>query len=262
MFDSNKFISYPGFNAPLPHGYIDVSNKYWILHCVYLPNMEIFLISQDSNYYGVPPMQYQHSKEGLMHFLAENLAKSYKRKKLKLLSTDKLSSNAANVPEDMDVASDSESHSPKSNSNTEENSDQAKNGDKNTQADLSHDDVSLNDLEKQKQELLEALDEPNSKTEVDEYEVLDAATATPTPSKQTIGLSKVSLTGTPLLKSVSPYGKLPVGNKWSAGVSDVIDFENLPDSTGTYKKLSGVIDKVRNIVKEINERNDAEDEDL
>lgn len=208
-------------------------------------------------------MQYQHSKEGLMNFLAENLAKSYKRKKLKLLSTEKPSSNASNDPEDMDVASESESHSPKpspheqANSNQEESSNQAKNGDKNTHAGLSHDDVSLTDLEKQKQELLEALDEPSFRNEVDECNIPGGATSTPT-----IGLSKVALTGTPLLKSVSPYGKLPVGNKWSAGVSDVIDFENLPDATGTYKKLSGVIDKVRNIVKEINERNDAEDEDL
>lgn len=67
--------------------------------------------------------------------------------------------------------------------------------------------------------------------------------------------------GTPLLKSSSPYTALPDGQKWAAGVCDVIDFENLPDATGTYEKLSGLIKKVRTVVNEINAANDAEDDD-
>lgn len=74
-----------------------------------------------------------------------------------------------------------------------------------------------------------------------------------------VGVAKEIVGGTPLLKSASPYAKIPDGNNWSVGVTDVIDFENLPDATGTYNKLSGIIRRVRTVVKQINEENDAED---
>lgn len=72
------------------------------------------------------------------------------------------------------------------------------------------------------------------------------------------GLSKSALSGTPLIKHVSPFSRLPCGEKWSVGVTDVIDFENLPDTTGTYQKLSDVLRRVRTFVKESNEENDNE----
>lgn len=73
---------------------------------------------------------------------------------------------------------------------------------------------------------------------------------------QASGRSKGTMSGTPLLKQVSPYSRLPVGEKWSIGVTDVIDFENLPDSTGTYQKLTDVIRKVRTFVKQSNDESD------
>lgn len=54
--------------------------------------------------------------------------------------------------------------------------------------------------------------------------------------------------GTPILK-FSPYEKLPPGSNFQVGVSDVIAFENLPDSTGTYEKMEKIIKKVRTEVK-------------
>lgn len=77
-----------------------------------------------------------------------------------------------------------------------------------------------------------------------------------TPSPSVTGRSRESVVGTPLIKQVSPYTKLPIGDKWSIGVTDVIDFENLPDSTGTYQKLTGVIKKVRTVIKQINDDSD------
>lgn len=74
------------------------------------------------------------------------------------------------------------------------------------------------------------------------------------PNTPTItGRSRESVFGTPLIKQVSPFSKLPVGDKWAVGVTDVIDFENLPEATGTYQKLNGVIQKIRTKIKEINE---------
>lgn len=74
-----------------------------------------------------------------------------------------------------------------------------------------------------------------------------------TPSPSMAGQSRMAMFGTPLIKQVSPFSKLPTGEKWSVGVTDVIDFENLPDATGTYSKLTGVLDKVRSVIKRIND---------
>ncbi|XP_063238930.1 zinc finger CCHC domain-containing protein 8 homolog isoform X2 [Bacillus rossius redtenbacheri] len=54
--------------------------------------------------------------------------------------------------------------------------------------------------------------------------------------------------GTPVLQSSSPFKRLPEPVKFSKDVSDVINFENLPESTGAYGKISGVIEKVRKVM--------------
>lgn len=51
--------------------------------------------------------------------------------------------------------------------------------------------------------------------------------------------------GCPVLPSFSPFNNLPSGNNFQVGVSDVIAFENLAESTGKYEKLKVLIKKVR-----------------
>lgn len=80
-----------------------------------------------------------------------------------------------------------------------------------------------------------------------------------TPSPSITGQSRVAMFGTPLIKQVSPFSKLPTGEKWSVGVTDVIDFENLPNATGAFTKLTGVIEKVRTVIKRINDDNEDDD---
>lgn len=150
---------------------------------------------------------------------------------------------------------------------------------------------SLKDLQRQKRNLLKALAESGDITADDSLiqEILDLektvesftedgepsasvsspliqtpklnnSTKVPRAEEGTpVGVAKEIVGGTPLLKSASPYAKIPDGNNWSVGVTDVIDFENLPDAIGTYDKLSGIIRRVRTVVKQINEENDAED---
>lgn len=68
--------------------------------------------------------------------------------------------------------------------------------------------------------------------------------------------SKKLVFGTPLIESASPFTILPSGSCWSAGVSDIMDFENLPESIGKYKQMKGVINKVRDAVKQLNDEYD------
>jgi len=141
----------------------------------------------------------------------------------------------------------------------------------------------LADLNQRKKELLSTLcdssvflDTTDVNSSVDEslvYEILDLNRSnTPTTHNNSSNCSNLSVSnceqqiktifkeqtpkstvfGTPILKQISPYTKLPSGDKFSVGVSDVINFENLPDSTGKYKQMKTVISKVRTMVQQIN----------
>lgn len=55
---------------------------------------------------------------------------------------------------------------------------------------------------------------------------------------------KASFEGTPVLK-FSVFDKLPEGSNFKVGVSDVINFENLPDSTGKYEQMKDLLKNVR-----------------
>lgn len=247
-------------------------------------------------------MLFEHSKEGLIQSLQNNLTKTYKRKRLKL-DVAKASTTENIKDDDMDIGvSDGENvDSPvlfpqprpivdESNSNTVP------------------DEATLLELERRQEELRRALedassdsnslpsdpngpqqnvdtvmtqpkpienntietdspesptaDEPltdmsiiNTTTEIIDTEtrVTNLEMVLNTPTTSTAGQSRESVFGTPLIKQLSPFTQLPDGEKWSVGVSDVIDFENLPEATGTYQRLTGLIQKVRTVVKRIND---------
>ncbi|KAG5322171.1 ZCHC8 protein, partial [Acromyrmex heyeri] len=60
--------------------------------------------------------------------------------------------------------------------------------------------------------------------------------------------------GTPILSSTSPYNKLPSSEKFSKDISDVINFENLPDSMGKFEQMSGVLQKVRSTMARLHQQ--------
>lgn len=81
-----------------------------------------------------------------------------------------------------------------------------------------------------------------------------------------MGLKTMSL-GTPILTAFSPFNTLPCGDAFSRGVSDVINFENLPNSTGKYERMKSLLSKVRTVIHAHNgeldeeEQEDGEDQD-
>lgn len=62
---------------------------------------------------------------------------------------------------------------------------------------------------------------------------------------------KTSDFGTPILKSQSPYSRLPHMDNFTKDVSPVINFENLPNATGKYEQMTEVLAKVRNKMKHL-----------
>lgn len=98
---------------------------------------------------------------------------------------------------------------------------------------------SLTELESQKEQLLaELTDKPAEEPQ--------------TPVKPAV--VKTSSFGTPILKTTTLYANLPESDNFSQNISPVINFENLPNSTGKYEQLSGVLQKVRDTMKELQNR--------
>lgn len=67
----------------------------------------------------------------------------------------------------------------------------------------------------------------------------------------TMGLVRDTKYGTPVINTASPYLKLPTDDKFAKDICDVINFENLPNSTGKYKQISTLLKKVKGEVDRI-----------
>jgi len=78
-----------------------------------------------------------------------------------------------------------------------------------------------------------------------------------TPIKQQVGSGNVSTTdtGTPIVELHSPFEILPKYANFGKDMTEHIVFENLPDYTGTWDKMSGLIQRIRN-------RKETEEDDL
>lgn len=241
-------------------------------------------------------MQYAHSIKGLSCILQDNLAKSYKRKRLKSNPAQNASENELRN-DDMDLASDedpsaSEPIGPLCEQPMGDNpaNDDTSNGSTDDSASKSNDGFSkssLNDLKRKKEELLKALADntfdqdsnpatdnchtharhiehnDNNATqqnnELNDTIPNDRTIVASTPTTPVAnGRSKTTVHGTPLIQQVSPFASLPSSDKWSVGVSDVIDFENLADAVGTYDKMSQIIHKVRVSARTSNQDSEPE----
>lgn len=73
------------------------------------------------------------------------------------------------------------------------------------------------------------------------------------PSTTKTGQIKNTHYGTPVINVASPYHKLPSDVNFAKDICDVINFENLPNSVGKYKKICTLLKKVKSEVDRIQE---------
>lgn len=94
-------------------------------------------------------------------------------------------------------------------------------------------------------------------TSVSNETTMSQCSSTPIQSSKFLNTNQNSVKsvhlGTPILPSTSPYNKLPSSEKFSKDICDVINFENLPDSTGKYEQMSGVLQKVRSTMAKLHQ---------
>lgn len=242
-YDISKLIDYPGYNVPSTHDLLDESRKH---QC--------------------PGMQWKHSKEAMIQNIGSSAAKGYRKKKA--------GTNATVVPGDLQTNDDMEVVEIDdevmivldSTADPEylEDSSQNTNADDQSQAEsgaCSQDSSraqspDLACLEAQKQKLLIELESSGSSSLSATPSRTPATPVTSTP-ETTLGRSKSLAMGTPIIKSASPFGNLPSAEMFSKGISDHLNFENLPDATGKYEKMKTIINKVRQVVEQVQEGDDS-----
>lgn len=214
---------------------------------------------QDRNYDRSDILPHQ-SKDAFIQSLQGNLVQGYKRRKLKQLSadTDEPPEKDINL-EPTDMITENESEEPitaqfnspvreKMEAEIIEIQDSPVCARSDSIANTNEDLVLLSDSED-----LSIMDQQPStpKPDITSEENTTSSSIPSTP----ISFKQINTTdlGTPVIKAFSPYSTLPSGIEFSKGVSDVIHFENLPDSTGNYeKKIKSLISKVRSHITKMN----------
>ncbi|KAH8252926.1 hypothetical protein KR032_002737 [Drosophila birchii] len=243
-YDINKIVEFPGFN-------VEPSGKFF----------------DDFQHHNVPPFQPDNSKANFIKSLGENVISGYKRKKLVDLPAphDEAPAQQTSLGDcDMEIVDDAEDPPlpaslppppPPPPESTEE---------KEAERQMRSPSPTLDDLREQQEKLLLQLEgnrsqnttandsiSLNSLDDTAELEAKDipqtqSAPATPsgTRGSSLVKKFKASFEGTPVLK-FSVFDKLPEGSNFKVGVSDVINFENLPDSTGKYEQMKDLLKNVR-----------------
>ncbi|XP_057670613.1 zinc finger CCHC domain-containing protein 8 homolog [Diorhabda carinulata] len=231
--DPNKIIEYPGFNAPM--------DKY----------------SRDEyRLYRVPSYSSQYSKESMIEYFEKEYSKQQDDFQTLDMDLDVIDDNdykekPCSIPTCLPRDLEKDVQSP-----------------------------SMLDLETQKQSLLAALDDssgsllksedcsekeppqpgleeenlkhdPEQNTVVEQSKTECSALSSESTSNKILN----SDYGTPILKSCSRFLTLPNPDNFTKDVSPVINFENLPNSTGKYQQMSGLLQKVRTTLKSIQKNN-------
>ena len=109
-----------------------------------------------------------------------------------------------------------------------------------------NEETKIDEVEKDTEIKTDIIDDKSGKQDQNESEPEEILT----PNLKT-GKVKTTLYGTPVINVASPFLKLPGEDKFSKDICDVINFENLPNSTGKYKQISKLLKKVKSEVDRI-----------
>lgn len=234
-FNAAKIVQYAGFNIKMEKGMRDE----------YAKN-------------NVPPFSKEHSADAMLKYIRNNESTINDNNEICDMDVDKdAERNNDGDIEQVEVVEEIVEHVSPPGCDDENSSNDTK--------------TSLGDLETQKQQLLAELNDSNSQDNSQDNEpdpkdkelnsvqnttleadtTLDTKASCPQEHSTPSNRLKVSEFGTPIIKSASPYSHLPNPENFSVGVSDVINFENLPNSTGAYEKMVGLISRVRETLKSL-----------
>lgn len=237
-YDLQKIYDFPGFNVMPDHPFHDLHHLYH-----------------------APPMVAQHSKEEMIKALGDDVVNGYKKMKMREseatvdTSPDKTSLTEADMDiEDVNEDTTTSSAPPMPSESLTKPPEPMEDGE------LSNDskgeninehnsllaDTSLNVTPQSTSSASYNQTQINATIlENSENENRDNCAKEIAPEELRAGFVDSTIEGCPVLPSFSPFSTLPDGQKFQAGVCDVIAFENLSESTGKYEKMKTLIKKVR-----------------
>lgn len=142
-----------------------------------------------------------------------------------------------------------------SNENIADNHDQETKSEETQNDEETNSEETLNDVKSTEENPGESTPEPSSSNIVEisdtDIKIKDSVPDVLGTPESKPGHVKGTLYGTPVINVASPYVKLPTDDKFAKDICDVINFENLPNSTGKYKKISVLLRKVKSEVDRI-----------
>ena len=103
-------------------------------------------------------------------------------------------------------------------------------------------------------DLTEEEEEVGPPGETEEGEVVDKKETVKTPIKPKMGSGSLldvdAVEGTPIVEKFSPFSQLPQYSNFGVNMTEHIVFDNLPNYTGTWDKMTGIIQKIRDSKQE------------
>ncbi|XP_043788403.1 zinc finger CCHC domain-containing protein 8 homolog [Apis laboriosa] len=277
QYDIKKIYDFPGFNVPAPPGTRDEDGQYWISRMLTINSKQRMLLqlrgkkaddgykrkklktinstSNDSPAPQPSEMEIEDTEESVVEYVPAN----------GLFVPPLPSESPLKPPEpplpSQTISEDSDYHS--------QELQLSKPLENNISPSSRTKSPSLLELENMKKQLLVELQESNldiplksnSSNSIPKSDTLPSSNET-TPESNHIRQNELNTShgsvksidlGTPVLQSTSPYNKLPSSEKFSKNICNVINYENLPDSTGKYEQMTGVLQKVRNTLAKLNQ---------
>lgn len=247
QYDSSKLVDFPGFNVPVAHGVVDEGERL-----------------------GYPPMLHEHQKCFFALHMKGPEVKPFSRRKSQVEAKEVIL--GPRDEEDMEIEGlgpeagkfltiddkckfipplprEQSSQMPPLPSEPPPQSSDSESEIVSSQH-VSRS-PSLADLEDEKQRLMLQLGESSigtpqhRRTSAADTNLSDSSSSQESWAKSSRSASKSMALGTPVVTSVSPFFQLPLPDKFSVGITEHMNFENLPDATGNYDKFKGILDKVR-----------------
>ncbi|KAG8222271.1 hypothetical protein J437_LFUL001469 [Ladona fulva] len=281
-FDSNKIIDFPGFNVPCDSGVLDTHAKYNLPPISWEQSKEVML-SQLQHVKSYKRQRKFGPPAACSPCLAGSSSSASSSPATAGMLADMEVEDVSNEPTILNLTEDDgcrfipplpRETPPKPPPPPDEEPERPPGVDSETeeqgassQSSSRAQSPSLSDLEAQKSQLLAALEDGGSSSgdasrlsklvqdQAGQEYLSPSSCITPRNSEGllTPGSVKSVILGTPSVTGASPYTSLPSPAAFSRDICDVINFENLPDSTGKYEKMSGLIKKVRKIVSKIHQ---------
>ncbi|CAG9773157.1 unnamed protein product [Ceutorhynchus assimilis] len=251
--DQEKIIRFPGFNAPLESGFKDEYRHYGVPKYnetqfpkqveEYIKFAQSQIDDLETENMDIDETSDAESDDVVIVNLPED-------KEIEAISLQELENQKNSILEEIKKSQETVPWVPTCETKelvVEENvSTNANDNEQNTEIEKEKSDSDGNtQTDTNDEEITEVIDLTATCTETEANLTLNNSVPEPDTS---LGTPKATIMGTPIFKkTLSPYVQVPPLEHFREGVSQVINYENLPNTEGKYEIMRGVLQKIRQL---------------